>query len=170
MKSRAGISLKKNSYSYKVTEDGVYFLKNDLQNSPPSIKTYSDDSNALPVEEKVTTPLTQTDYSQNEIPEDWLEAFRSELLVTPSLFGERELYILDQQSFEQLNTSSEQIILGKVERFTDHIETLKHIDNKHVNLAKAYTGEKPLMIGSKSETYTSLKKTLQVGLFLWDYF
>ncbi|WP_277678705.1 ABC transporter permease [Gracilibacillus dipsosauri] len=162
--------IEKNSYSYKVTEDGVYFLKNDLQNSPPSIKTYSDDPSALPVEERVTTPLSQPEYSQGEIPEDWLEAFRSELLVTPSLFGERELYILDQQSFEQLNTSAEQIILGKVESFTDHIEILKQIDKKHVNLAKAYTGEKPLMIGSKSETYTSLKNlasgTIFMGLFL----
>ncbi len=127
-------------------------------------------------EVRLTDDLTAPVYTDEEtdnaesIPEQWQTALRTELMANFYLFGDRTLYILDQEKFEEINASTQTVLIGKVDNFADYTDTLAKIDERHHQLAIDYTGEDPTMIGSKYESYTSLKSlangTIFMGLFL----
>ncbi|MGN8648023.1 FtsX-like permease family protein [Gracilibacillus sp. HCP3S3_G5_1] len=166
----------KQLYSYRVTDDGVYFSKHDLQANPPIIKEFTGNLDELSREVRVADDLTAPIYSTEEtdeaerMSEHWQTALRTELMANYYMFGDRSLYILDQDKFEEINAATQTILIGKVEDFTDYSDTLATIDERHYQLAVDYTGEEPTMTGSKYENYIALKSlangTIFMGLFL----
>ncbi|SFM13274.1 putative ABC transport system permease protein [Gracilibacillus orientalis] len=166
----------RNLYSYRVTEDSVYFSKHDLQANPPVIKELGGNLEELSKEVRLTDDLTAPVYTDEEtdnaesIPEQWQTALRTELMANFYLFGDRTLYILDQEKFEEINASTQTVLIGKVDNFADYTDTLAKIDERHHQLAIDYTGEDPTTIGSKYENYTTIKSlangTIFMGLFL----
>ncbi|KAB8129917.1 ABC transporter permease [Gracilibacillus oryzae] len=168
--------LERNNYSYKVTDEGVYFLKDDLLNNPPLIQKFTGDIDQLTETARVDDPLDQAEYSDtatNEeqmISDDWSTALRNELLATFRIFGDRTLYIVNQEKFGQIESEVASVMVGRVENFLDHEDTLAAIDEHNKEIASGYTGSTPDMIGSKYDNYTSLKAlangTIFMGLFL----
>ncbi len=166
----------RNLYSYRVTDDGIYFSKHDLQANPPMIKEFSGNLEELTKEVRVADDLIAPVYTTKEtdndetIPERWQTALRTELMANFYMFGDRSLYILDQEKFEEINAETQTVLIGKVDNFTDYTDTLAKIDERHHQLAMDYTGEDPTMTGSKYEDYTALKNvangTIFMGLFL----
>jgi putative ABC transport system permease protein len=167
----------RNFYSYRVTDDGVYFSKHDLQANPPMIKEFTGNLDELTEEVRVENNLSASIYTNDEetdngetMPEQWQTALRTELLANFYMFGDRSLYILDQEKWEEINAETQTVLIGKVDNFTDYTDTLEEIENRHLQLALEYTGEEPLTTGSKYANYTSLKSlangTIFMGLFL----
>ncbi|WP_208591143.1 FtsX-like permease family protein [Gracilibacillus suaedae] len=166
----------RNLYSYRVTDEGVYFSKDELQTNPPVIKEITGNLDELTketrLEDDLTAPVYTTDETDNAelMPEQWHTALRSELMANFYIFGDRALYILDQEKFEAINADTQTVFVGKVENFIDHANTLEEIDERHHQLAVKYTGEEPTMSGSKYEDYISLKSiangTIFMGMFL----
>src|SRR5699024_5570421 len=92
-----------------------------------------------------------------EMSDQWYMALSSELMASYSMFGERTLYIVDQEKFNEIAGPSHSVLIGKIDNFTDYSTILEKIDERHQQLAKKYTGEEPATVGSKFEQYTLLK-------------
>ncbi|MFC4401726.1 FtsX-like permease family protein [Gracilibacillus xinjiangensis] len=168
--------LEKSNYTYKVTDDDVYFLKDDLLNNPPLIKQFTGNMDDLTKTVRVNDPLDSEEYSETAtdedlvIPDNWATALRNELLATFRIFGEKTINIVSQDKFAEIDSETETVFLGRIENFVEHADTLEKIDEHNREIGLAYTGSRPDMIGSKYENYTSLKAlangTIFMGLFL----
>lgn len=169
----------KHEYSYRITKEGVYFSKEDLQANPPIFKEFTGNTGSIDdavKEVRVTDELTASIYvneiSENgtKMSEQWENALQSELMANYFMFGERNLFIVDQEIFHEVNSPTHSVLIGKLENYLDYSDTLQKIDERHHQLAESYTGVKPATTGSKHENYTMLKSlangTIFMGLFL----
>ncbi|SER61813.1 putative ABC transport system permease protein [Gracilibacillus ureilyticus] len=166
----------KNDYTYKVSDEGVYFLKDDLLNNPPFIQQFTGNMEELTRTVRVSDPLPLDEYSdtaeteERMISDDWATALRSELLATSRIFGDRTIYIVDETKFSAIDAEIETVTVGRLENFTEKSVALEKIDEHNQEVSLAYTGSIPDMTGSKYENYTSLKAiangTIFMGLFL----
>lgn len=165
----------KNSYHYKVDNEAVYFLKEDLLDNPPEIKSYTEDFE-LPKTIRVNETLPDEKYSlyenenTSELPDDWWSALSTELNASYQMFGGMDIFVYSAAEYESIPSEELQVILGKVEDFTDYLPHLEKINDHQLQLAEAYRGENVEVVGTKYSNYIAFQAiasgTIFMGLFL----
>ncbi|MBM7600776.1 putative ABC transport system permease protein [Virgibacillus halotolerans] len=159
-----------NFYHYKVDDDGVYFLKNDLIDHPPLFKAFNPESMELPKSERVTEPLSKDKYVLGDMPDEWFSVVNNELNAGYYMFGDREISIVDQENFEKIKGSKEIVVVAKLDDFTAALPQLEKLEAGQLTLAESLTGETPEITGSKYSNYLAFKGiasgTIFMGLFL----
>ncbi|OZU89230.1 ABC transporter permease [Virgibacillus indicus] len=165
----------KNSYHYKVDNEAVYFLKEDLLDNPPEIKSYTEDFE-LPKTIRVNETLPDEKYSlyenenTSELPDDWWSALSTELNASYQMFGGMDIFVYSAAEYESIPSEELQVILGKVEDFTDYLPHLEKINDHQLELAEAYRGENVEVVGTKYSNYIAFQAiasgTIFMGLFL----
>ncbi len=166
----------KQVYHYKVTDQGVYFLKQDLVNHPPLIKSFHSNNMSFPSAQKIKEGLPDPQYSTDggeglkAIPKSWQTALYMELGANPQMFGDRSVYIYDKTSYDKLPVHSLNVWIARDPHFTKDLALFKKIDQQQKVLAKHYAGKEPMSLGSKYDDYMVIKEiasgTIFMGLFL----
>ncbi|WEG14328.1 ABC transporter permease [Pullulanibacillus sp. KACC 23026] len=166
----------KNVYHYKVTDQGVYFLKEDLLKNRPLINSFNPNSFDQPKSKRIQAGLPKNQYSDKGtngfslMPQPWKTALSNELGANSQMFGKRTLYILDKASYNKLAADQHALLIAKVPQFTKHLDVFQKIDEQQKELAKTYTGIKPAELDSEYENYLVLKEfasgTIFMGVFL----
>lgn len=165
----------KNTYHYKVDEEAVYFLKKDLLENPPEIKKFSEDF-GLPKTARVNGELSDEKYTvyeyenASELPEDWWTALSTELNASYQMFGGKDILIFSAAEYEQIASDELQVVLGKVDDFTNYLPHLEKLNEGQLQLAESYRGENVEVVGGKYSNYIGFKAiasgTIFMGLFL----
>lgn len=166
----------KNTYRYKLDEKGVYFLKQDLLDNPPLIKQAEPKSLEIPDAKRVSAPLSSAQYTTGEIdgmdsiPESWMTALSTELRASYQMFGDRDIFIFDQASYQELNTEEQEVLVARVDDFTEYLPQFEKIEKGQKKLAESYTGAEIQTTGSKYANYLVFKGlasgTIFMGFFL----
>ncbi len=175
----AGLEVtEENEYRYKLTDDAIYFLKDDLLENPPLVKQF----NPVTMEpnsdkpERVAAALPEAIYTHAEteeverIPDVWSNALYTELNASYYMIGERDTYIVDQKNYAAVKADEQYVITAMLDDFNASLTQLEKIDQGQRKVAEAMTGELPEMTGSKYSDYTVFKGfssgTVFMGLFL----
>ncbi len=165
---------KQQEYRYKVTSEGVYFLKTDLESDPPEVMTFEEGSEGF----SPTTPnatLSEEEYTlyggegMPELPGNWWTAISTEL-GAGTMFGNRSLFVYGASNYQEVNGEEHQVILAQVDDFTAHLTQLELLNASQKTLAEKYTGNQVEQLGGKYSNYVALKGfasgTIFMGIFL----
>ncbi|MFD2629718.1 ABC transporter permease [Oceanobacillus kapialis] len=165
---------KQQEYRYKVNDEGVYFLKADLESSPPEVMTFEEGAKGY----SPTTPdieLSEEQYGLykeegvTELPDDWWSAVSTEL-GSREMFGNREVYVYGESSYQDVQGEEHNVILGKLDDFTDYLPQLEELNTSQMALAESYIDSEVEQIGGKYSNYVALKGlasgTIFMGVFL----
>ncbi|GGB38105.1 FtsX-like permease family protein [Virgibacillus dakarensis] len=167
-----------NTYHYKVDDNGVYFLKKDLLDHPPLIKQFNPETLEMPEPKRVATDLPDAQYSNSgaegmkNIPDPWSTALSTELRADFQMFGDRDIFIVDQAHYQKVTTAEQKVVVARVADFMAYLPQLEKIEKRQQQLAASYTGEPGLEMagGSKFADYMAYKGiasgTIFMGFFL----
>jgi putative ABC transport system permease protein len=159
-----------NFYHYKIDDQNVYYLKDDLIEHPPLFKAFNPESMELPKSERLTTPLPDETYTFENMPSDWGSAINSELNSSYYMFGSREISIVDRAHFDKIKGPQQMVIVAKLDDFTASLPQLKKLEAGQMTLAASLNEETPEVTGSKYSNYLAFKGlasgTIFMGLFL----
>ncbi|QWH39661.1 ABC transporter permease [Bacillus mycoides] len=160
----------KNEYRYKVDEQFIYQLKEDLERNRPLTRTGKDENSSrfVPVSRELIVGAVlshRQEDNTNVIPEEWGNVLRSlqKTYMNPS----QKIKIVDQQMYDGIQGKEEIIILGKTDNFITYKEEWKKIDE--LELAK-YKDMKDVHLLSKymlyEGYYSTYSGTVFMGFFL----
>ncbi|UYX51591.1 ABC transporter permease [Bacillus thuringiensis] len=163
----------KNEYRYKVDEQFIYQLKEDLESNRPLTPTGKDGNSSrfVPVSRELIVGAVlshsqeKNEDNTNVIPEEWANVLRSlqKTYMNPS----QKIQIVDQKMYDGIQGKEEIIILGKTDNFITHKEEWKKIDE--LELAK-YKDMKEVHLLSKymlyEGYYSTYSGTVFMGFFL----
>ncbi|OFD40470.1 ABC transporter permease [Bacillus mycoides] len=163
----------KNEYRYKVDDQFIYQLKEDLERNRPLTRTGKDENSSrfVPVSRELIVGAVlshrqeKNEDNTNVIPEEWGNVLRSlqKTYMNPS----QKIKIVDQQMYDGIQGKEEIIILGKTDNFITYKEEWKKIDE--LELAK-YKDMKDVHLLSKymlyEGYYSTYSGTVFMGFFL----
>ncbi|EMI9089918.1 ABC transporter permease [Bacillus cereus] len=163
----------KNEYRYKVDEQFIYQLKEDLERNRPLTRTGKDENSSrfVPVSRELIVGAVlshrqeKNEDNTNVIPEEWGNVLRSlqKTYMNPS----QKIQIVDQKMYDGIQGKEEIIILGKTDHFITYKEEWKKIDE--LELAK-YKDMKEVHLLSKymlyEGYYSTYSGTVFMGFFL----
>ncbi|WP_002145197.1 FtsX-like permease family protein [Bacillus cereus] len=163
----------KNEYRYKVDEQFIYQLKEDLERNRPLTRTGKDENSSrfVPVSRELIVGAVlshsqeKNEDNTNVIPEEWGNVLRSlqKTYMNPS----QKIQIVDQKMYDGIQGKEEIIILGKTDNFITYKEEWKKIDE--LELAK-YKDMKEVHLLSKymlyEGYYSTYSGTVFMGFFL----
>src|SRR5690625_4553137 len=164
----------KNEYRYKVDDTFVYYVKEDLEQSPPLIHRRSSEKNTNTVRcVKQDLPVNSTssygqEINQNTktIPDEWETALISMHPIYLDNFN-KPIKIIDLKTYQELKGKMGTIFIGKTENFVAYTKEWKKLDE--LTLEK-YKDVKADDILSKYEIYndfyTVASGTVFMGFFL----
>jgi len=164
----------KNEYRYKVDDTFVYYVKEDLEQSPPLIHRRSSEKNTNTVRRvKQDLPVNSTssygqEINQNTktIPDEWETALISMHPIYLDNFN-KPIKIIDLKTYQELKGKMGTIFIGKTENFVAYTKEWKKLDE--LTLEK-YKDVKADDILSKYEIYndfyTVASGTVFMGFFL----
>lgn len=160
-----------NFYHYKIDDEGIYFLKDDLLNHPPLFKAFDTESMDLfPKAERVKVDLPKATYTMENMPDDWRDVLYNELNSSYQMIGDREASIVNQENFDKIEGNKEMVVVLMLDDFTSALTALEKLDAGQQDLAKSLTGEFPETTGGKYANYIAFKAiasgTIFMGLFL----
>ncbi|MFB4168967.1 ABC transporter permease [Virgibacillus sp. JSM 102003] len=160
----------KNTYHYKINEQGIYFLKDDLLENPPMIKQMNQASLELPESARVSDPLPDEKYAMQDLPDQWSTALSMEMNTGSQMFDDKEVYVVDAANYQSVNTDETFVVLVQVDDFTEYLPQLKKISQNQSELAESYRGETVENVQGKYGNYVAFKAiasgTIFMGLFL----
>ena len=170
-----GITFKeKNEYRYKVDDQFVYYLKEDLEKNRPLIQNGAGKENigkvkrvseVLPVG-AISSHRPEDAENTNVIPNEWDNALRS-LQPTYLNYMDKTIKIVDQNMYDGMQAKEETIFIGKTNDFVAYTKEWKKIDELQLVKYKNITAEDML---SKYEIYNSFyvaaSGTVFMGFFL----
>lgn len=166
-------TVEKEAYRYKVDEEGVYFLKKDLLEHPPLVKQFDPNSMELPEAKRITAALPKAKYEVNSmgsIPEAWVTALRTELRANYEMFGDRQLYIINQENYQKRSLDEKKVLNVRVEDFTDALPQIKKLEKRQLELVDSPKDVNMQGSGSKLADYLIFKSiasgTIFMGFFL----
>ncbi|WP_033707251.1 FtsX-like permease family protein [Bacillus mycoides] len=163
----------KNEYRYKLDEQFIYQLKEDLERNRPLTRTGKDENSSrfVPVSRELTVGAVlshrqeKNEDNTNVIPEEWGNVLRSlqKTYMNPS----QKIQIVDQKMYDGIQGKEEIIILGKTDNFITYKEEWKKIDE--LELAR-YKDMKEVHLLSKymlyEGYYSTYSGTVFMGFFL----
>ncbi|HDR6301547.1 MULTISPECIES: FtsX-like permease family protein [Bacillus] len=163
----------KNEYRYKVDEQFIYQLKEDLERNRPLTRTGKDENSSrfIPISRELVAGSVlshsqeKNENNTNVIPEEWGNVLRSlqKTYMNPS----QKIQIVDQKMYDGIQGKEEIIILGKTDHFITYKEEWKKIDE--LELAK-YKDMKEVHLLSKymlyEGYYSTYSGTVFMGFFL----
>lgn len=170
-----------NTYLYKVTDNGVFFLKESLLEQPPLVPHMGDekgvgmeklaDVKIKRVKEKLPAPVYTLDGTKGEeLPDKWWNAISFELNADDNMFGERTIYVVDQSHYGKIDAKEKQVILTKADDFSKHLSAFKQLEERQKIVAESYVGHTVDNAGGKYNNYVGLKSfssgTVFMGIFL----
>ncbi|QWU47390.1 FtsX-like permease family protein [Bacillus sp. NP247] len=163
----------KNEYRYKVDEQFIYQLKEDLERNRPLTPTGKDGNSSrfVPVSRELIVGAVlshsqeKNEDNTNVVPEEWANVLRSlqKTYMNPS----QKIQIVDQKMYDGIQGKEEIIILGKTDNFItykeewekiDELELAKYKDMKEVHLLSKY-----MLYEGYYSTYSG---TVFMGFFL----
>ncbi|MGH0429241.1 FtsX-like permease family protein [Bacillus hominis] len=163
----------KNEYRYKVDEQFIYQLKEDLERNRPLTPTGKDGNSSrfIPVSRELIVGAVlshsqeKNEDNTNVVPEEWANVLRSlqKTYMNPS----QKIQIVDQKMYDGIQGKEEIIILGKTDNFItykeewekiDELELAKYKDMKEVHLLSKY-----MLYEGYYSTYSG---TVFMGFFL----
>ncbi|WP_018758144.1 FtsX-like permease family protein [Paenibacillus terrigena] len=159
-------------YRYKVSDKGIYYLKDDLMNHPPRImiraskedfgKTKVPDAE-LPTGAEIRGE--KNDKHGPQMPNDWYEAM--EMIQPYYVYKGERVIIADQQMYDRVQGKEGVALLGKSDQFDAHLSTWKQIDAMQKSKLKLTSDQ---YINTKYSNYTSFRAfsagTVYMGFFL----
>lgn len=169
-----GIPFKeKSEYRYKVDDEFVYYLKDDLEKDRPlvndgegkeNIGKFKKASGELPVG-AVTKERKEQDANGKGMSKEWEAAFTT---IQPYyVYPDQAIKIVNQQMFDDIKGKVGSVLVGKTDDFITYTKEWKKLDE--LELAK-YKHVKAEMFDSKYSTYSSLygfsSGTVFMGFFL----
>ncbi|SCM98135.1 Uncharacterized protein BWINRASL_04671 [Bacillus mycoides] len=163
----------KNEYRYKVDEQFIYQLKEDLERNRPLTRTGKDENSSrfVPVSRELIAGAVlshsqgKNENNTNVIPEEWGNVLRSlqKTYMNPS----QKIQIVDQKMYDGIQGKEEIIMLGKTDNFITYKEAWKKIDE--LELAR-YKDMKEVHLLSKymlyEGYYSTYSGTVFMGFFL----
>ncbi|SCC60810.1 Uncharacterized protein BW664_04897 [Bacillus mycoides] len=163
----------KNEYRYKVDEQFIYQLKEDLERNRPLTRTGKDENSSrfVPVSRELIVGAVlshsqeKNENNTNVIPEEWGNVLRSlqKTYMNPS----QKIQIVDQKMYDGIQGKEEIIMLGKTDNFITYKEEWKKIDE--LELAR-YKDMKEVHLLSKymlyEGYYSTYSGTVFMGFFL----
>ncbi|HDR7639335.1 FtsX-like permease family protein [Bacillus wiedmannii] len=163
----------KNEYRYKVDEQFIYQLKEDLERNRPLTPTGKDGNSSrfVPVSRELIVGAVlshsqeKNEDNTNVVPAEWANVLRSlqKTYMNPS----QKIQIVDQKMYDGIQGKEEIIILGKTDNFItykeewekiDELELAKYKDMKEVHLLSKY-----MLYEGYYSTYSG---TVFMGFFL----
>lgn len=167
----------KHTYVYKVSDDGVFFLKESLLKQPPLIPNMEKGIEKLAdvkikrIEDKLPAPVYSMDGTKGEgLPDKWLTAMSLELNASYNMFGERMIHVVDKSHYQQVKAEEKQVILVKADDFSNYLPEFKQLEERQRKVAESYVGKPVENAGGKYNNYVSLKSfssgTIFMGIFL----
>ncbi|MFU0789486.1 FtsX-like permease family protein [Cerasibacillus sp. JNUCC 74] len=167
----------KHTYVYKVSDDGVFFLKESLLKQPPLVPSMEKGMEKLSdvkikrIEDKLPAPVYSMEGTKGEeLPDKWLTAFSYELNASYNMFGERVIHVVDKSHYQQVKAEEKQVILVKADDFSNYLPEFKQLEERQRKVAESYVGKPVENAGGKYNNYVSLKSfssgTIFMGIFL----
>lgn len=140
----------KKEYHYKMDGRFVYYIKEELEQSPPMITDNNDRS------KKIVSESLQTGIYMSE---QWERALN---LIQPSyVYQNHKIHIVDQKTYNTMQANEGIVVLGTSDDFIRHIEKWKKLDE--LELAK-YPYTKSLQ--SKYSSYVGIGKMFNGIIFM----
>ncbi|SFA96505.1 putative ABC transport system permease protein [Lentibacillus halodurans] len=159
-----------NTYHYKVNDQGVYFLKEDLLENPPMIKQVDPTSMEIPEGTRISESLPEAKYKFEELPDAWSTALSMEMNASSSMFGGKSIYVVDKGNYHDISADETSVELLQVDNFTAHLSQFETISENQQELAENYRGEGAETIPGKYGNYVGFKAissgTIFMGIFL----
>ena len=163
----------KNEYRYKVDEQFIYQLKEDLERNRPLTRTGKDENSSrfIPVSRELVAGSVlshsqeKNENNTNVIPEEWGNVLRSlqKTYMNPS----QKIQIVDQKMYDGIQGKEEIIILGKTDHFITYKEEWKKIDelelDKYKDMKEVHLLSKYMLYEGYYSTYSG---TVFMGFFL----
>ncbi|UAC48369.1 ABC transporter permease [Bacillus aquiflavi] len=159
-------------YRYKIDDQSVYFLKDDLIKNPPLAKEDLKDEEV----KRISAPLPEQEYivsSQEEpptVPEVWSRSFFTDFNVSSQLFADRTVLITDKERYDQFEGKEYQLLVAMTDDFLLYELQLKEIGERQKEVAQAFTGQELEMFHTKYTDYEQIKAimtgTVFMGFFL----
>ncbi|MCR8645978.1 FtsX-like permease family protein [Paenibacillus sp. N1-5-1-14] len=178
-------------YRYKLTDKGVYLLKEDLLNEPPLYRKIDRDNNGLmkkdvePERLVVDLPaplyinyIPREDAASNkekleELPKSWDNVISNELNIGYSVFGKRSIYVADHKHYAQVKGEDHKVFIAYVDDFVKYKDELKQIEERQKEVTKNFGNqpdEEEMSMNSKYGIYTGFYSlasgTMFMGFFL----
>ncbi|MGX5538774.1 FtsX-like permease family protein [Bacillus wiedmannii] len=163
----------KNEYRYKVDEQFIYQLKEDLERNRPLTRTGKDENSSrfIPISRELVAGSVlshsqeKNENNTNVIPEEWGNVLRSlqKTYMNPS----QKIQIVDQKMYDGIQGKEEIIILGKTDHFITYKEEWKKIDelelDKYKDMKEVHLLSKYMLYEGYYSTYSG---TVFMGFFL----
>lgn len=175
--------LEQNTYRYKVDEDAVYYLKDDLLAHPPLISTtdmQKYDPNKEP--KRITEPLPANLYGMNEdkdektgqkleeLPDEWYQAISQEFTISYRMYDGKPVRVVDQATFASVKGNEHIVVIAKVDDFLKYKQDIKAMNQRQKEQIKPASEDDEVYLTTKYGTYESVyaftSGTMFMGFFL----
>ncbi|MGG0257136.1 ABC transporter permease [Bacillus toyonensis] len=174
--------VEKNQYQYKIDNQAIYYLKDDLLSHPPQFYEGNSQKNSpkskrvsdkLPAPFYVLTDKSQANLSLVTFPNEWDRVFKTEFAVNFQMYGGKEIHIVDRANYDRISGDTHLFFVAKVDDFSQYKSELKEINDRQIKkftLTDEQKAQKGLTIHTKYGTYEEViafsKGTVFMGFFL----
>ncbi|WP_152393598.1 ABC transporter permease [Paenibacillus guangzhouensis] len=159
-------------YRYKMSDKGIFYLKDDLMNQPPRIMIRSSKEDfgktKIPAGDLPVGAGIRGEKEESRgpaMPADWRDAL--ELIQPYYVYKGERVTIADQKMYDGIEGKEGLVLLGKSDQFDDHLSTWKQIDELQKGKLKLAADQ---YINTKYSNYTSFRSfsagTVYMGFFL----
>lgn len=162
------------TYRYKIDDNAISYLKEDLLAHPPLISSnsmteYRRDSQPIRVSAQLPAGISSTSGKDSEpIPEQWEQAIRNEFISSYSMLGDRQIQIVDQATFAAMKGDEHTLLLAKVDDFLKYKPQLKAMQQRQIGLLSSSEEDGTFMTkyGMYESLYAFTSGTMFMGFFL----
>ncbi|HDR7602222.1 MULTISPECIES: FtsX-like permease family protein [Bacillus cereus group] len=153
-------------YRYKIDDQYIYYLKEDLEKNRPLVNDRKD-GKAMKVSEGIPTDafaLSSQWGKDDGKPKQWSDAFQT---IQPKyIYPDHKVKIVDKNMYHSIKGRESTVFIGKTDDFKSYLKEWKQLDE--LQLAK-YTSMKPEELKSKYQMYDSFHGMFS-GLMFMGFF
>jgi len=165
----------KKQYKYKVDNEAVYYLKEELLANPPLLfgkKETTHISEQLPSSSYRMFKGEEVDPSSSTLPLNWDKSMDSDFRSNISVYDRKTVYIVDENRYEAIQGNEHTFFIAKIDNILRYKTELKEMDNRQIEkIAVAINKPKedvylPTNYGDYESMLVFSKGTSFMGFFL----
>lgn len=165
----------KKQYKYKVDNEAVYYLKEELLENPPLLfrkKETTHISEQLPSSSYRMFKGEEVDPSSSTLPMNWDKIVDSDFRSNITVYDRKPVYIVDKNRYETIQGNEHTFFIAKVDNILQYKTELKEMDNRQIEKIAAATNRPkadvylPTNYGDYESMLAFSKGTSFMGFFL----
>ncbi|EOP82413.1 hypothetical protein IGM_05363 [Bacillus cereus HuB4-4] len=161
----------KKQYKYKVNNEAVYYLKEELLENPPLLfgkKETTHITEQLPSSSYRMFKGEEVDPSSSTLPLNWDKSMDSDFRSNISVYNRKPVYIVDEKRYEAIQGNEHTFFIAKVDNILRYKTELKEMDDRQIEKIAA-TINKPkedVYLPTNYSDYESMRAFSKVTSFM----